>query len=217
MVDQVYSTMLFQNQRRLAAQTKIREATPSIGLPISARRMAYRDTILAQPPSEDDTPDDREPDPEQIIRWLVEIWPQWDTFSGFKQSILYGVVDYLLYHKQTIPPLIPCITKVINGTPLDALPLGGQRGSLGEAERIGALVAEILAMAHPVAQWVIPTIRPRPGPPALQGGACTDRPRPEFSGKRVAPIMDRTKPSPGDASARMATTSHDQYQMTQSL
>ena len=50
------------------------------------------------------------------------MWPQWDAFSEYKQSILYGVVDYLLYHNQAIPPLIPHITRVIDEMPLDALP-----------------------------------------------------------------------------------------------
>jgi hypothetical protein len=209
MVDQLTSTMQFQNQRRLAAQLKLRETEPSIGLPISARRQAQRDAILTQPVG-DENAEDGEPDSEQVMRWLVEMWPQWDTFSGFKQSILYGVVDYLLYHKHDIPPLIPHIAQVVKETSLDALPLSGQRGSLGEAGYISALVTTILGMAHPVTPWRIPTSRPRARPPTLQGGACTDRPRLGFNGLRVAPVMDRTKPSPGDGSARMATPSYEQ-------
>ena len=70
-MDRIISTMQFQNQRRVAAHLKLREAETSVGLPISARRLAQRDAVLSHP-ARDEDPD---PDPEQIIPWLVTLWP----------------------------------------------------------------------------------------------------------------------------------------------
>ena len=159
----------------------------------------------------DDNDDEVEPDLSSIVALLFNMWPGWDTFDFPKQSILYGVVDYILYagHEITnemkthILDVVACYYNTNNGAYT-------VQSAMGDATQISNIVMAVLENVNPYVPMQPPRVRPRAqGPPLLHDAPGTSRPRLSFPGVRVTAITNRNQIPQGDRSGRCETYESD--------